>query len=194
MILGWLALWVVVATLGNLFRYDRDDAFGLLDIAGRFVLWSAFAAILIASVWRAIKRRGEGMSVLMILAVASAGMVFLLDGRPLALRFRFLVHKGRYEAAVREILAGRAPRGDTDRYTVDPGPPVRVAFHWPGGILDNWNGVVYDPTGLVLKARLLRSDLSNLHAPEFREFVGLFDGNLCYCEPLGGDWYFCGFT
>src|SRR5882757_364146 len=103
MILGWLALWVAVATLGNLFRYDVDDAFGLLDVAGRFVLWSAFAALLIAAVRRAIKRRGEGMTILVILAVFSAGLVFLLDGRPLARQFRFLVHKGRYEAAVREI-------------------------------------------------------------------------------------------
>lgn len=196
MILGWLGLWVVVATLGNLFRYDMEDAFGLLGLAGRFVLWSAFAAILIAAIVRAIRRRGQRTSVLVILAAMAAGSVFLQDGRPLARKFRFLVHKAGYEAVVRDVLAGRPPSlaVTIDRFTIDPGPPVRVAFHWPGGILDNWTGVVYDPTGLVLKAKLLKPDLSNLHAPEFREFVRLFGGDLCYCEPLGGDWYLCGFT
>jgi hypothetical protein len=32
---------------------------------------------------------------------------------------------------------------------IDEDPPVRVAFVWYE-ILDNWTGIVYDPTGAVL--------------------------------------------
>jgi hypothetical protein len=45
-------------------------------------------------------------------------------------------------------------------------------------MLDNWFGIVYDPTGIVLteKGRLL------------------FGGDLVRAERLWKDWYYCGFT
>jgi hypothetical protein len=60
---------------------------------------------------------------------------------------------------------------------VDQGPPVRVAFVW-GGILDNWQGIVYDPTGVVL------TEKGHL----------LFGGDLIHARHLWKDWYYCAFT
>lgn len=61
-------------------------------------------------------------------------------------------------------------------------------------ILDNWCGVVYDPSGLMLDACRSRTGPSDLGGPALQEAKMLFGGVLCGCEPLGGDWYFCSFT
>jgi hypothetical protein len=76
---------------------------------------------------------------------------------------------------------------------VELGPPLRVAFS-EGGLLDNWHGIVYDPTALVLKANLLKRDYSNRHDPAMKEVQGLFGGMMIRAVPLGGPWYRCYFT
>ena len=77
---------------------------------------------------------------------------------------------------------------------VDAGPPVRVAFPLPGGILDNWQGIVYDPTGVVLRTREFRRDWSNFDDPALLPVKRLFGGDVQHCESMGGPWYFCQFT
>ena len=70
--------------------------------------------------------------------------------------YRFYSNVDEYNKIVAEFA--KAPPSelsgsfDDVRYVVDSGPPVRVAFPQPGGILDNWEGVVFDPTGEVEKA------------------------------------------
>lgn len=59
-------------------------------------------------------------------------------------------------------------------YRVDD-PPERIAFPWPGGIIDNWTGVVWDPSGSA--------------PPE-----NAFGGQLIHAVHLGGPWYLCSFT
>ena len=49
----------------------------------------------------------------------------------------------------RESSSGRT---DELRYVVDDGPPVRVAFP-KGGLIDNWWGVIYDPSDAVAEAK-----------------------------------------
>src|SRR5262245_23646376 len=79
------------------------------------------------------------------------------------------------------------------RCYVELGPPLRVAFV-EDGLLDNWHGIVYDPTGLVLRANLLKGDYSNRGDPRLNEVLQLFGGMMIRAVPLGGPWYRCYFT
>ena len=76
-------------------------------------------------------------------------------------------------------------------YSVDPGPPVRVAFN-PSGILDNWSGIIYDPTGDVMQANGFDPKTGKFVAPE--SITKLFGGDLVSCEHLWGAYYTCSFT
>ena len=77
---------------------------------------------------------------------------------------------------------------------IEPGPPLRVVFVQPGGVLDNWVGIVYDPTGIVINARQFKDDWSNWNDPALKEVRQMFGGDLRWVEPLGGPWYRCTFT
>jgi hypothetical protein len=125
--------------------------------------------------------------------VLLTGLCVWVYGQRLGTLARFHALKPRYESVVAALADGRDP-GIRVAHRVEQGPPLRVAFPWPGGILDNWCGVVYDPSGLVMKARPLKPDLSSLGAPDLQKVRALFGGDLFYCEPLGGNWYFCSFT
>jgi hypothetical protein len=79
-------------------------------------------------------------------------------------------------------------------YKLDLGPPIRVGFPQPGGLLDNWEGVVYDPTGEVEKARgwVYESGRQEFTAPE--NVVRLFGGDIVSCVHIEGNFYRCWFT
>lgn len=80
------------------------------------------------------------------------------------------------------------------RYEVEPGPPLRVAFPLPGGILDNWEGIVYDPSDEISVAHEIRPDLSNWDEPRFVAIRLWFGGDLRYAERVSGHFYRCWFT
>jgi hypothetical protein len=82
-------------------------------------------------------------------------------------------------------------KDDGVTYIVDFGPPVRVAFN-PEGFLDNWNGIVFDPSGDVAKARGFNPVSGKFFAPE--NITNLFGGDLVQCRPYWGDFYECSFT
>jgi hypothetical protein len=120
-------------------------------------------------------------------------------GDDLRFRWRFARLEDRYEAIIAEVQG----KGEVDQgwrkvgaidYIVDAGPPVRVAFRQDGGILDNWEGVVYDPSGSVLLARQFKRDWSNWHDPALLHVKKLFGGDLVYCRPIKGHFYRCWFT
>jgi hypothetical protein len=97
------------------------------------------------------------------------------------LRFRLL--KPSYEKQVLSL-----PPAQVHQFMREPGPPERTAFPWPGGLLDNWRGVVYDPSNeldaLVRKPR----------APRDHPARRFFGGDIIKVEHLEGPWYFCWFT
>ncbi|WP_121118084.1 hypothetical protein [Croceibacterium ferulae] len=76
-------------------------------------------------------------------------------------------------------------------FLIDEGPPKRVAFLKPGGFLDNWSGIVYDPTGDVMLADGWIAT-GQFVAPE--RITKLFDGDLVSCRPLLKNFYNCSFT
>src|SRR5688572_25673296 len=75
-------------------------------------------------------------------------------GEPVYLAWRFGHYRPRYDAVVADATRGglgQLPawawaRRHGVELKVDSGPPLRVAFLEPGGLLDNWIGVVYDPS------------------------------------------------
>jgi hypothetical protein len=76
---------------------------------------------------------------------------------------------------------------------VDECAPIRFAFIWDG-VMDNCIGIVYDPTGVVLRAQRLQADWSNWYDPELAPAKGLLGGDLIHAKHLWGSWYFCVFT
>lgn len=76
-------------------------------------------------------------------------------------------------------------------YRADVGPPVRVAFVTNAGFLDNWSGIVFDPTGKVRLARGWDA-AGNFYAPS--EVTELFGGDIDECDHLVAAYYYCSFT
>lgn len=76
-------------------------------------------------------------------------------------------------------------------YWVDHGPPVRVAFN-PEGMLDNWSGIIYDPTGDVMQADGFDPVTGRFYYPD--RITKLFGGDLVSCRHLWGDYFTCSFT
>ena len=110
------------------------------------------------------------------------------------LKAALLNEKEHYQSVVTEIAAGADDSAFDYPVRVDPGPPRRIAFSW-GGILDNWRGVVYDPTGEVMKANILdRKTWPNRDDPDYASVAGLFGGTLVRAQHLEGNWYLCWFT
>ncbi|MEG3086261.1 hypothetical protein [Sphingomonas sp. PB4P5] len=68
---------------------------------------------------------------------------------------RLMLNRGNYEAIIAKARSNPKPAWFQDdggvTYSIDVGPPVRVAFN-PEGMLDNWSGIIYDSTGDVMLA------------------------------------------
>ena len=108
---------------------------------------------------------------------------------------RLLVYHSQHDAIIRKAQSHPSPdwfaedKGVT--YSVDVGPPVRVAFN-RAGMLDNWSGIIYDPTGEVMLARGVDSKTGRFFAPD--RITKLFNGDLVSCRHLWGSYYDCSFT
>ena len=109
---------------------------------------------------------------------------------------RLFINLPRYEAIISKTQTS-ADQGGSDfrdtrgiRYIVDRGPPVRVAFN-PEGLLDNWSGIIFDPTGEVMLADGFDQD-GNFSAPD--HVTKLFGGDLVGCRHLWRHYYSCSFT
>jgi hypothetical protein len=76
-------------------------------------------------------------------------------------------------------------------YSVDLGPPVRVAFN-PAGMLNNWSGIIFDPTGGVMHAEGFDPKTGKFVAPD--RITKIFGGDLVKCWPLWSHYYRCSFT
>ncbi len=166
---GWLAVGVVLAVIlavygfRNKNNYAKASAIGFVFLGSLLIYQSSY-----------IRSIGENIVV----------------------RYRFDQHFSEYERIVSEAKSGTLPTGHGEsngiQYQIDSGSPIRVAFLQPGSILDNWEGIIYDPTGDVLKAKGWIEPGQGLSAPS--EVVRLFGGDLVSCTPLSGNYYRCQFT
>ncbi|MEZ5300845.1 MAG: hypothetical protein R3F11_09365 [Verrucomicrobiales bacterium] len=99
---------------------------------------------------------------------------------------------GEYAEIAAEAARDPAAAAQHKGVEVDAGPPVRVAFS-SGGLLDNWHGIVHDPSGAVLDANLPPGVWETVD-PAAREARAFFGGTLVRARHLWGDWYYCQFT
>jgi hypothetical protein len=112
---------------------------------------------------------------------------------------RLMVNRSHYETIITKVKRGhRAPSTTSSfeedggvEYVVDAGPPVRVAFN-PEGMLDNWSGIIFDPTGEVMMAKGFDPATGKFAAPE--RVTKLFGGDLVSCRHLWARYYDCSFT
>jgi hypothetical protein len=193
--LEWLLLftWTLLALALDVFWIDLCDRLDFIALLFPLALWLGLTGRAISVAVRGIRGRSRAATIGLLLALILAGLAQASFGGQVGILARFYTHRPKYQAIVKSLEAGVAPPGGV-RHIVDNGPPLRIAFPWPGGIGDNWCGVVYDPTGLVMKARDIKADLSNFSDPAFHSVRMLFGGDLRSCEPLGGSWYYCCFT
>lgn len=189
------AIWLVA--LGCTVVFDQEVRaalwvaavlwWGLLDLIGVALTIGA-----LRRVPQAARSRRLGLALVPIVALAA----FHLTGDHWVHLLRFRLARSEYEARLARIEAappaGRF--GRVDDCLIEPGPPLRVAFILPGGILDNFQAIVYDPTAAVLRVNATRNDPSRWHDPALMPVRVLFGGTLISAEPLGGPWYFCRFT
>jgi len=129
----------------------------------------------------------------MVLFAPLAHLGSLLTGH-----VRFWLLRDTYEPLVFEMRsAPEATTGWVDArgvaYRLDLGPPVRIAFLWPGGVLDNWCGAVFDPSGAV--GTLVATDPAVSDPGAGRGALAyLFGGDLVGCSELDAPYYACCFT
>jgi hypothetical protein len=161
---------------------------------------AAFIGLFVAGTWAAV---GFGLFVVALILVAqryrrplhgavavlvaAGGVAIATNGSRLAragIDLRFLAARSDYETIVRRVELGANPPGDRAAldidYLVDRGPPRRVAFRIPGGILDNWCAVVHDRTG-------------SLKNPT-PAMTKIFGGDLLDCRAFDEVFFLCCFT
>lgn len=198
-------LLAVPFSVGLIFSWDAGFGFLLSLIGMLFVppAWLFALAIFSVSGFRST----NGLSPLWrfslsLVAPAVLGMAALLvipalwAGGFIGTYTVLAVNYQRYE---RIIADARNPKvkaevlsrdGEID-VSIDVGPPLRVAFP-QGGFLDNWSGIVFDPTGRVMEADGWDEATGEWRAPE--DVTRLFGGDLVSCRRLWGDYYDCSFT
>jgi hypothetical protein len=190
------ASWVATVLLLLIFRSDLASILwiGNLVLQLGWLAWAVGLAVL-AGVWMTSLPRVAGLC---LLAVLGIGAFCFWGGRDWGERVRFAMVRSLYEqrlhAVLKEAQEGTAYRGKSRAYEVDTGPPVRVAFMWQGGVTDNWVGLVYDPTGLVMRANEFKRDWSSWGDPALESVRRLFGGDLCHTRHLSDHWYLCTFT
>ena len=134
---------------------------------------------------------------MMTFALGWQGLVGLGDDLRFQARFQWFLP--RYQRIVADVehdsslKSGWHTTGDI-KYYVEQGPPIRVAFALPGGILDNWEGIVYDPSGEVSRAQEAWQLRMKAGRIDLERILTLFGGTLYRTKHIKGPWYRCGFT
>lgn len=185
-------VWLLTACLRFLFYHELNDVLWMLTflVDGAFLLFGLGLAIALVC----LRSLTSIISSACLLAFAGA-FFFTSVGWKTGTLFRFWRLQSQYEQQVAEILQlpDVEAEGRKGSVIVDLGPPRRIAFSW-GGIIDNWTGIVYDPSGEVLKAQNFKEDWSNWDDPSLQHVRRLFGGDLRSAWHLWGPWYYCAFT
>ena len=198
MLVAWLAAGVALAF------FDRPlwDALWLVGVAMLWLLYAAVGACLFVALFYA-GIAGRDRVALISAAGFVAGGVALWFAMPLissqgdafVFRYRFLRNRPAYDRIVEQASHEQLGQSDGQRdgvlYVLDAGPPVRVAFPQPGGIIDNWEGVIHDPTHAL-------RELKGWDGPGFLtsrlELRKLFGGDIIACQHVEDAYYRCWFT
>lgn len=175
----------------------------LVGLAGVYLIGIAVTVRWSMAAWRTMPlgdtpMRRVGAMLIPPLLLAPAILAFFPLGQAGG-RVSLIAQVAIYHERFEEIIAKeRAAPTATSRgefkgvsYWTDPGPPVRVAF-FPGGLLDNWSALIYDPTGEMMQADGFEPVTGKFRAPD--RVTKLFGGDLVGCRLIWDDYYQCSFT
>lgn len=193
---GWLALLPVALGIFDAFE---DSGMGIfLILVGIPLLLSLLIVcmlVLMRGGWEFLRSDADAREKAVRLVSPPLAMFCLLlsswqlleGGRNLGSLARLAINHGAYRAIIEDHESrprhAWSERSDGIVYSVDVGPPVRVAFN-PSGFLSNWSRIVYDPS-----RQSGRVDATGV--PAIRE---VFGGDLVFCRHLWRDYYRCAFT
>ena len=198
--IAWGASGVLIALTSRV-AAERLWIFSLVPPVVWAVVGGALAIFYLSRAiypWRA-PRPDERRMALSRAAVIVVGFALFIPaarlGGWLTERYRFSSERPTYDRIVAAVdistshIGPRTENGVT--YLVDPGPPTRVAFIWPGGVIDNWCGVVHDPSGEVMKVNGLDTFSD---AWRSSTVTALFGGDMVECRAMAAPYYWCCFT
>ena len=142
---------------------------------------------------------------LLSVGVISYGTNFTTD---LGDKLRFNRYKKEYVEIIDKIKLNEiSAKGKFEgvNYDSETNKVTRVSFSW-GGIIDNWKGIVYDPTNELskiaenngihinyIKGKPL-SPTEKQYIKETTELKMLFGGVIYKVEKMTDNWYLCWFT
>lgn len=201
LLLAVIAVWVVAGLAIRFFEAWTNPVSAILAL----VLWSiAGLALLVFLLWRSRKMGRWRGALIGAAALALAWALLVFAGGEVGwagTKCRFSQLKPDYLERITELRDDPGVHGDGwhsaefGYYLVSARPSLRVAFPWPGGAIDNWSGVIYDPTGFVMESNRFRGDFSNWFDPDLADVKQIFPGETLFgCRLLEGPFYFCWFT
>ena len=142
---------------------------------------------------------------LLFVGVISYGTNFTTD---LGDKLRFNRYKKGYVEIINKIKVNEiSAKGKFEgiNYDSETNKVTRVSFSW-GGILDNWKGIVYDPTNELskiaenngihinyIKGKSL-TPAEKQYIKETTELKMLFGGVIYKVKKMRDNWYLCWFT
>ncbi|MEP3422738.1 MAG: hypothetical protein ABJN35_13450 [Erythrobacter sp.] len=128
----------------------------------------------------------------MCVALILLALPLFFVGNKIGTHTRLLTEQDQYEAIIADVYANPSEvsfaKADRITYSVDLGPPIRIAFN-PDGYLGSWSGIVHDPSGEVMLAGAVDEKTGQSAAPE--RITNVFGGRLRGCNHLRGDYYDC---
>lgn len=176
-----ILFWAVVFMITR--AYPGEILLGLPAMAILFV--GVIALVVYASL--ALVRRSRSKAIVaLLLLVAIPSLLFF--GMSIAVRVRFALIKPQLMAEVQQLHGIIKSGGKVSQFRVEVSasqltPPVAFS---DGGIIDNWMGFVYDPTGQIDKVKN-----SEPIPPPVKRWFG---GDMMWVMPLGDGWFYCGFS
>jgi hypothetical protein len=193
-------IWLTVGVFLHIFWRDIEGGI-FIFVEGLMGLYWIISIILL--VWLLVtlvinwKNRYRFPILGLIIFFALVSTVLFQYGREYGRLIWFYSHKPRYEKILADIEKDPNKRSHSYYYgswvMVEQGPPQIVAFQLPGGILDNYQAFVYDPSGHVGQLQKFNGEV-NWIDPELDHLRAAFGGVMYYCEPLQESWYYCYFT
>ncbi|MDA7681281.1 hypothetical protein N8603_02730 [Verrucomicrobiales bacterium] len=171
------------------------------------LVWGIDALIIVLSIISiiqligTIRKKSNKLAGIFLCTLIAIGSVSYSTNfvKDLGLKLRFHRLKPKYSEIVKNLNSETIPLEGTHlgiNYKSETDPIFRVSFSWDG-ITDNWYGIVYDPSG-----KIMRCNESDPRFPdkgpkddvELGNIRMIFGGLLYKADRLGGHWYLCWFT
>ena len=181
-------VWFTLMLGVFIFSPPLNEAFFMLFPFASWALVGVGVVLLsCAAVLFVRKRRGT-----IAMAACLIGLIgYYTVGFDLGRHVLFQIRRPHYEALLQHAKqTGSLPKGSGH---VDLSSPAKFAFYWQRGVVDNWAGVVFDPTGDIARINIA-TNFDELYNPAVSDLVGIFGGTYYHWQDMGDGWYICWFT